>query len=124
MDTTATMQRHELEAWLGDALADLTAAQVDRLHQVANRLTERYPDPDDGDAWAAAMTAATQYVLGVTTADDVARRLVEARAAQRCAVAAAKEIALLVHEDGMDEKASAARLGVDRMTLRAYAGKR
>lgn len=56
------MQRYELEAWLGPALADLSPQQVDHLHREALDLESRYPD--DPDAQEAALIAATQYLLG------------------------------------------------------------
>lgn len=56
------MERHELEAWLGPALPELTPEQIDYLHREAEELEARYPD--DADAREAALAEAVQHLLG------------------------------------------------------------
>ena len=66
------MERYELEAWLGPALADLTPEQIDRLHREAEAIAAYYPD--DQDLQEAALTAATQYLLGDLTPEQAAEQ--------------------------------------------------
>ena len=73
------MERHELEAWLGPALEDLTPEQVDRLHQEAMAIYDYYPDADDREA---ALSASVQYLLGDLTLEEAGRRHREAWAAE------------------------------------------
>lgn len=113
-----TTRRHELEAWLGPALDELTPEQVDQLHRESDRIGERYPDPDDQDLRDAALSAATQYLLGETSIDDVGRELTEIRLREARAYAAAYQIATLAAEAGMPEAEVARRVGIDRMTVR------
>lgn len=58
------MERHELEAWLGPALPELTPEQIDHIHQEAEEIAARFPDPDDADAREAALAEVVQHLLG------------------------------------------------------------
>lgn len=58
------MERHELEAWLGPALPELTPEQIDHLHREAEAIDKQWPDPDDADAREAALAEAVQHLLG------------------------------------------------------------
>lgn len=113
-----TIQRHEIEAWLGPALPELNPEQVDQLHREAERIEERYPDPDEQDLRDAALSAATQYLLGETSIDDAGRELTDIRMKEARAYAAAYQIATLAAEAGMPEAEVARRAGIDRMTVR------
>lgn len=95
------MQRHELEAWLGPALEDLTPEQVDRLHQEAIAIYDCYPDSDDADDREAALSAAVQYLLGELTVEEAGRRWHEAWAAARRAREQAIQVAAMAEADGM-----------------------
>lgn len=120
------MERHELEAWLGPALPELTAQQLDRLTAEADRIGHRYPHEDDADMAGAALSAAVQYLLGETTPGDVQRALTETRLAEARAFAAAIQIGtMLVADSGGRGKSDAARrVGVDRMSLLKGLGER
>lgn len=120
------MQRHELEAWLGSALSDLTDEQVDRLATESGRIDGRYPDPDEQDLRDAAMSAAVQYLLDETTIDDAGRALTLARLELGRAMAVAQQLAAMAVEDGTvsSEYQAAERAGIDRMTVRKALGKR
>jgi hypothetical protein len=117
-----TIQRHEIEAWLGPAYGVLTEAQIARVHPV--RIWARYPDPDDSMERDAALSAATQYLLGETTIDDAGESLLRARIRASEALAAAQQIAVMAVEDGMAEAEAARLVGLDRMTVRKALGKR
>lgn len=117
------MQRYELEAYLGDALADMTTEQVDRLHAEADRIDARYPDPDEQEERDAAMSAAVQYLLGETSIDDAARALITAQRARDAAMAAVQQIAVMAHADGMTQEVAAQRAGIARKTLLRALGK-
>src|SRR5690606_6348855 len=62
------MQRHEMEAWLGDDHG-LTEEQITELMRTADEIGERYPDPDDQEDRDAALFAA--YELMVRDTDEV-----------------------------------------------------
>src|SRR5690554_7050375 len=124
MTTYTTIDRHELEAWLGLAADDLTPDQTDRLHREAQSIDGRYPDPDDQELRDAALSAAVQWLLGDITLERAREQLVSARIAAARASAAAQQVAVMAHADGMPESHAAAAVGIDRMTLRRALGKR
>ena len=78
----------------------------------------------------AALSAVVQHLLGETTPEEAARTLIDARAAERRAYAAALQHAVMVVGDNVQagrppQKATAARLaGVDRMSLLKALGER
>lgn len=111
------MERHELEAWLGPALEDLSPEQVDRLHREAEAIDARYPEPDDTDDREAALTAAVQYLLGELTVEEAGRRRRETRAAERHARVQAIQVALMAAADGLPTAAAAWAAGLDRQVL-------
>ena len=111
------MERYELEAWLGPALEDLSPQQVDRLLAEAEAIEIRYPDPDDADDREAALTAATQYLLGELTVEEAGRRRRETRDAERHARVSAIQVALMAAADGMPTAAAARAAGLDRQVL-------
>ena len=111
------IERHELEAWLGPALEDLSPEQVDRLHREAQNIAARYPDPDDADDREAALTAAVQYLLGDLTLEEAGKRRRETRAAERHARVQAIQLAVMAEADGMPTAAAARAAGIDRQVL-------
>lgn len=117
------MQLDELKTWLGPALADLTPDQLDRLRAESDRIDAAHPHPDMAHLWAAAMSAATQYVLGQTTPADARQALLDARRAAAEALAASKQVAVMAVADGMTEEDAAAVIGLNRMTVRGAMGK-
>lgn len=120
------MEQHELMAWLGPAATELTAEQIERVAYEADRIAERYPDPDEQPEYDAALSAVVQYLLGETTPEDANRALIEARRREAEATAAATWMAvMLVRDNPVRYKAVAAqRAGVDRMTLLKALGER
>lgn len=120
------MQRHEMEAWLGDDHG-LTEDQITDLMRQAGEIGERYPDPDDQEDRDAARYAA--YELMVRDRDDVlaemAGRLEQGRTMERRARAGMRQATLTLVGDGTESEAGLARkLGVDRMAIRGWLGKR
>lgn len=118
------MQRYELDAWLGDAADDLTSEQIDRLMAEADRIADRYPDPDDEADRQAALSAAVQYLLGDTRPTDAGHHLNAARRAQAEAMAASQQIATMAVADGMTKSGAARAAAIDRMTLLKALGER
>jgi hypothetical protein len=116
--------RRDIEAWLGPALDEMTEEQIDRMQQAADRIDDRYPDPDDEQEREAARIAACQYLLGEVTPEQVAENLAKARRAEMAASVAAQQVAVMVVEDGMPEAKAARLVGLDRMTIRKALGKR
>jgi hypothetical protein len=114
-----------LLAWLGPAVDDLTAEQIDLVAQASAEIDERYPEADDADVRDAALSATVQYLLGDTSPEDADRALVAARLAEARAYAAALQVAVMAHRVGGESKAGAARRsGVDRMSLLKALGER
>lgn len=127
------MQDHELNAYLGDFVDQLDDEGRDRLKRASDRIAETYPvDTDDNDQpiddyqdeRITAFSAATQYVFGDLTVDDVAERLSKARVALADEMITAREVAIEAIADGATEAGIARTLGVDRMTIRKWLGKR
>jgi hypothetical protein len=115
------MQLNDLKLWLGDALPDLDADQLARLQRESDRLDRAYPHEDDAYRWTAGMSAATQYVFGVTTVADAGRALTAARIAEAEAMAASRQIAAMAAEDKTLSQVQAAFIaGIDRKWLIRY----
>lgn len=112
-----------IDAWLGDAADTLTDEQRDRFITIWDDTGTRYPEPEDQDLRNAALSAATQYLLGEATATDAGREIGRLNAALEDAKAAARAIALLAVEDGASEYQLHQDLGVTRRTLRLWIGK-
>lgn len=117
------MQRSELESWLGPALDEMTGEQVEQLHVVVEEIHERWPDVDDGDNRQAASVAALQHILGEVSPTERGHNLRRARDAEREAVVASRQAALMAVRDGMSESQAARETGLDRMTVRRTLGK-
>lgn len=117
---------NDLMAWLGPAADDMTPEQISRVAEEAARIGQRYPDPDEHEEREAALSAAVQYILGETTAEDAAAALSAARSAQYRAFAAALQVGTMLVADagGKGKSSSARRVGVDRMSLLKALGER
>lgn len=119
------MTDHGLMAWLGPAVGELTAEQIERIADEARDIDDRYPDPDEQPERDAALSATVQYLLGETTPEDANRALIEARRREREAYVAAVQVAVMMVRDGAMQKAPAARaVGIDRMSLLKALGER
>ncbi|MCU1687765.1 MAG: hypothetical protein JWQ81_8504 [Amycolatopsis sp.] len=117
------MQRHELDAYLGDFANDLTADQKAELLSASDDIDALYPEDDDLDERQAAFSAAVQYVMGDLDAPSAGDNLLIARNATASAMAAARQIAVMATASGAKEAPLARELGVDRMTVRSWLGK-
>lgn len=119
------IQRHEIEAWLGDDHG-LTDEQIDELTTAAEDIAERYPDPDDQEDRDAALFAA--YQLMARPQEDVlaemAGRLEQGRTMERRALAGMRQAAIMLVPSEQSESGLARKLGVDRMAVRGWLGKR
>jgi hypothetical protein len=119
-EPSMTTQRYEIEAWLGDDWSPEQTEQIITEYQAWER---QHPDVD-GEDTQAMLTAIAQRVDGTLDLRELARErlrtelaAVEARRQLRAGVLA--EIA-----GGMSEVEAARLGGVDRMTVRAWRGKR
>lgn len=121
------MQLIELDNYLGDFANDLTSEQKDTLMRVSDQLDEAFPEGEDFDEYLdereAAFSAAVQYVMGDLDVVSVGKDLSTVRLAMSKAMAAAQGITLAAAADET-ESALARELGVDRMTIRKWLGKR
>lgn len=59
-----SVERYELEAWLGPVLSDLTPEQVDSLLAEAQEIHDRYTDVDDWEMRDAELVTAVERLLG------------------------------------------------------------
>lgn len=75
------MQDHEMRGLLGDAYADTTPEQRDRIDRAATAIDTRWPDPDLADTRQTALNGAMALILGADTLEDVGQRMNAARAA-------------------------------------------
>lgn len=120
------MQQHEMEAWLGDDHG-LSDDQITDLIRQANEIAERYPDPDDAEDRDAALYAA--YELMTRDPDEIiaeqAGRISQGRTLERRGLAGARQTVVTLDSRGrINESDLARRLGVDRMAVRGWLGKR
>jgi len=114
-----------LMVWLGPAATALTPTQLEQLADASRDIDARYPEPDDADRREAALTAATQHLLGDVTIDDASRTLIDARAHERRAYAGALQMAVMaVRVAGTPKAVAARRAGIDRMSLLQALGER
>ncbi|MFJ6559934.1 hypothetical protein ACIQMV_08635 [Streptomyces sp. NPDC091412] len=119
------MQMHELEAWLGDDHG-LTGEQLAELLAQADEIQERYPDPDNQPERDAALSTAYRILLVQDEViGELAQQRADARAAELQALAGLRQAALMLISTGSRTEAGFAKqVGVDRMTVRNWLGKR
>jgi hypothetical protein len=114
------MQQHELEAWLGPALAEMTPDQVSALVKtIADAIEARY---DDEALRCVAASGALQIVLSQGTLEQLGEALARARQEEREAMAMLTG-ALIASADTDSEASLARRAGVTRVTVRKALGK-
>jgi hypothetical protein len=122
------MQLYELDAYLGDFANDVTEAQKAMLMRISDELDLLYPPAEEFDEHEeerlAAFSAAVQYVMGDLDVDSAGENLLIARLETVEAMAAARQVAVMAAADGEAEASIARKLGVDRMTVRKWLGKR
>lgn len=120
-------QQYEIEAWLGDAAADMTPDQIARFAQAAEQITDQYGGPDNADERDAALSAAHQAITGdpAEVVAELAAERVRARQAELRAMAGLRALASMLVQPGdrgarglASESGFAAAAGVDRMTVR------
>lgn len=123
-----TVQRYEVEAWLGDD-HDLTDDQITDLAAQFAAIADRYPDPDDEQEREAARTVAHQLMTSSPEQVVAEWRAARERAqmAKLRAMAALQHAALTIvtseHRGIYSEGGFAERAGVDRGTVRKWCGK-
>ena len=113
------MQRHELEAWLGPALAGMTPDQVDAMARYADAIKDRY---DDEALRGLAAGGALLVTLADSTLEQLGEALARARQEEREAMAMLTG-ALIASAETDSESSLARRAGVTRVTVRKALGK-
>ena len=113
------MQRYELEAWLGPALAEMTPGQVDAMVRYADMIEDRY---DDDALRSFVASGALLIVLSESTLEQLGEALARARQEEREAMAMLTG-ALIASADTDSESSLARRAGVTRATVREALGK-
>ena len=113
------MQRYELEAWLGPALAGMTPDQVDAMARYADAIKDRY---DDEALRRVAFGGALLIVRADSTLEQLGKALARARREERETMAMLTG-ALIASADTDSESSLARRAGVTRVTVRKALGK-
>lgn len=119
------MQRYELEAWLGED-DGLDEEQIDELLRHADDIQERYPDPDHQAEREVALSTAYRLLrLEEEVITELSQERSDARAAESRALAGLRQAAIMLIPNGSRTEAGFARqVGVDRMAVRNWLGKR
>ena len=113
------MQRYELEAWLGPALAEMTPDQVDAMARYVDLIEDRY---DDEALRIGAVRGALLVTRADSTLEQLGRALARARREERETMAMLTG-ALIASADTDSESSLARRSGVTRVTVRRALGK-
>ena len=116
--------RYDIDAWLGDAVHEMSDDALNRFTSAWDQINRAWPDDDDQSERDAALSAAIRYLLREADVWDIGQELMRARAKVLDATAAARMVATLASEDGVSEVELAHDLGVDRArTIRRWLGK-
>lgn len=107
-------------AWLGPAADTATDEQIAELDTASAAIDARWPDPDDGDDRALALSAAAQVILGDDTLEGIAAVWRDARRVERDRMSALT--GALIASPG-SERLLVERSGVARMTVRKALGR-
>lgn len=110
----APRTRAVISTWLGASLDSLSKAELARFTAAWDRIHETYPQESDSQAREVALTAALEYLSGEMTPAKIGIKVRQMKAQRAQVNAAAKEIAILAHEDGVAETDLARAIGVDR----------
>ena len=123
-----SMQRYELEAWLGPAADDMTPEQIDTFAGMVDQIDTRYPGRDHGqhpdeEAVGEAMAGALMILLGDDELAGIAREWSDRRLAERAAMARLTGAIIATRATGKPETEIAAEAGLNRRTVRLALGK-
>ena len=119
-----TVHRDTLESRFGPALYDLSLEQLATLFEVVAEIHERWCDKDESAERDAATTAAFEHLRGEVALRERGHTQRRARVAERLAVIASQQAALMSVRAGQSESTAAQDAGLDRLTLRRMLGKR
>ena len=108
-----------LDAWLASVMPTLNAAQRARLDDAISQTAAA----SDAERMIV-LTTTVNYMTGQVDVDKAGTALKAARVMEIRARMAAKQIAKLAIEDGATEHGTAKKLGVDRMAIRKWLGKK
>lgn len=110
----AARTRAVIRTWLGESHDALTKADLERFTSAWDRIHATYPDDSDTQIRDVALNTALQYIRGETTPAKIGVNMRRVKAQRAAVNAAAKEIAILAHADGVTETDLAKDIGVDR----------
>jgi hypothetical protein len=111
----------DVKEWLDAHKIELEPAAGRRFAKIWRELADRY---DDEQVREIALLTAAKYLTGAVDPADVGKTLAKARLKAEEQLAAARVIATLAVADGRPEATTASEVGVDRMALRRWLGKR
>ena len=109
-------------AWQRRLKVKLAAEQARRFVELWDEINDRYPD--DRNLREAARVGAAYYLAGYMTPAGISGELEAARKRADEMLAVARAVATLAVNDGQPEAEVARSVGVDRMALRKWLGKR
>jgi len=113
--------RDEQRQWLAGHGITLRGEAARRFAAAWADISSRYGDERIREA---AILAAAQHLSNGSDLDAVGRALARARRHAETQLAVARTVALLAIEDGKSEASTAREIGVDRMAVREWQGKR
>ncbi|APC43632.1 hypothetical protein SEA_LILPHARAOH_32 [Mycobacterium phage LilPharaoh] len=102
----------------------IPAAKVERYESWVEQIGREYASPEDEHRRRAAIEAVGRFLCDEDAVEKIGEELAEAREQYEAASAAARAVVLLAVEDGASELGLAQRLGINRLTVRKYRGKK
>lgn len=119
--------RPDIADWLGDFAANVDQDQANRLADLFDTITARWPDEDMADVRRETQTGAAQVVLGDDSLDGIAAAWVRAAQAERDAMAQLRGAVLASSTGARSGPGSESdlinRTGVTRTTIRRILGR-
>lgn len=112
------MDDREMRGLLGPAYDDTTPDQRALIDRACDTLDRRWPGVDYTDIRTTAMNGMLEVVLGDTTDTDIAADWIKTRDAEEAARARLTGAIIAAREGGESEHSIAARLHVNRGTVR------
>lgn len=102
----------------------IPAMNVPRYENMVEQVEADYPGPENAHKRRAAIEAAARYLCDDLDAERMGDELAEAREVWEAASAAARMFVLLSVDDSVSENSLAQRMGINRLTVRKYRGKK
>ncbi|AHB79568.1 hypothetical protein PBI_VALIDUS_38 [Mycobacterium phage Validus] len=102
----------------------IPALQVPRYENMVEQIEADYPGDENAHRRRAAIEAVARFLVDDLDAEGMGDELAEARERYEAASAAARMVVLMSIDEGASELSIANRMGINRLTVRKYRGKR